>query len=60
MIQDSIQCSKTLLPAEDIVQSLINLRDELYVKAKTDPNMAEAFWKINSCLYRGYELDKKV
>ncbi len=57
-MQDSVQSSKELLSNEKIVQSLINLRDELYVRA--DPSMAEAFWKINSCLYRGYKLDKVV
>lgn len=57
-MQDSVQSEKSLLPAEDIVQSLINLRDELYLRA--DPTMAEAFWKINSCLYRGYKLNKEI
>lgn len=57
-MQNSGQTEKSLLPAEDIVQSLINLRDELYSRA--DPSMVEAFWKINSCLYRGYKLSKET
>lgn len=46
---------KKLITNEDIVQSLINLRDELW--AKQDPRLKEALWKINSCLYRGYKLE---
>lgn len=56
-MQDSIQTEKTLLPPEVIVQSLINLRDELW--ERKNPSLDEAFWKINSCLYRGYKLNKE-
>jgi hypothetical protein len=49
--------SKQLIPNEDIVQSLINLRDELW--SNQDLALIEAFWKINSCLYRGYKLETK-
>jgi hypothetical protein len=49
--------SKQLISNEDIVQSLINLRDELW--SNQDPSLIEAFWKINSCLYRGYKLEAK-
>ena len=48
---------KTLRPADEIVQSLINLRDELY--AGQDHRLSEALFKINSCLYRGYKVEKE-
>jgi hypothetical protein len=43
---------KELQPNEQIVRSLINLRDELF--DRKDSALAEAFFKINSCLYREY------
>lgn len=49
---------KTLIPTDDIVQSLLNLRDELW--EKKDPTSLELFYKINSCLYRGYKLNEKT
>ena len=49
-MQDSIQTEKTLLPPEVIVQSLINLRDELW--ERKNPPLDEAFWKINSWFKR--------
>ncbi len=49
--------TKTLISNEDIVQSLINLRDELW--ERKNPDLNEAFYKINSCLYRGYKLTPK-
>jgi len=56
---------KQLIPNEDIVQSLINLRDELSVEAfdqegrAKNPALAVAVFKINSCLFRGYKLPAK-
>lgn len=47
---------KPLRPADEIVQSLINLRDELY--ARQDHRLSEALFKINSCLYSGYKVEK--
>lgn len=44
--------AKPLQKEEVIVQSLINLRDELFMR--NDSRLMEAFWKINSCLYSGY------
>ena len=57
--------NKQLIPNEDIVQSLINLRDELSAEAfdqdgyAKNTALATAVWKINSCLYRGYKLPVK-
>lgn len=48
---------KELINQKDIVQSLINLRDELFAQDSDNPEVKEAFWKINSCLYRGYKLE---
>ena len=58
MIQDTIQTEKTMLPPELVVQSLLNLRDELW--ERKNPSLDEAFWKINSFLYRGYKLNKET
>lgn len=44
---------KELRPDAEIVKSLIALRDELF--AKKNLEHAEIFYKINSCLYSGYE-----
>lgn len=52
--------SKTLKPDAQIVESLLNLRNELY--ARQNPDHAEIFFKINSCLYATYrtkEVPKK-
>lgn len=57
-LSDTVKTEKTLLRHELIAQSLVNLRDELW--EKKNPALDEVFWKINSCLYRGYQLDKKV
>lgn len=43
---------KVQQPDDVVVQSLINLRDELW--ARQDPQLSEVFFKINSCLYRTY------
>lgn len=40
---------------EDIVQSLINLRNELWLRKEGD--LMEIFYKINSCLYSSYPKD---
>lgn len=44
-----------------IHEDLTRLRDELYVKLKNtkldileENALIEVFWKINSCLYKGY------
>lgn len=45
---------------ENLVEDLIRLRDELVPRAfeeqflVKDAQLAEVFFKINSCLYRGY------
>lgn len=53
-VKDSINLPnmKPLRQSDDIVASLIALRDELW-REKNDKD-AVAFLKINSCLYRGY------
>ena len=43
---------KSLQPSDDIVTSLIALRDELW--ADKDDRLNVVFWKINSCLYSQY------
>jgi len=53
MVEDTIQSAKKLRPSDDIVRDLLKLRDELFLR--TAPESAEAFLKINSCLYRGYK-----
>lgn len=64
MIEDTLlNPRKTLKPADDIVKSLMNLRDELDSKITNQPDAADcerrlAFWKINSCLYSGYPTKK--
>jgi hypothetical protein len=45
--------TKTLQPDNKIVKSLLNLRDELYLRSN-DASSAEIFFKINSCLYKEY------
>ncbi len=45
--------TKTLQPDNKIVKSLLNLRNELYLRSK-DPLSDEIFFKINSCLYKEY------
>jgi hypothetical protein len=52
MYSTKFKSEKKLQEDSTIVQSLINLRDELYFKK--DPEHAEIFFKINSCLYRNY------
>ena len=46
----NVNNAKRQLPDEEIVKSLINLRDELFDRRIE----TEIFYKINSCLYRGY------
>jgi hypothetical protein len=52
----------TYLPQEHMIQSILNLRDELVPKAfdsygkMIDTQLAEIVWKLNSCLYKGYAL----
>ena len=45
---------KAFAAVEDIAQSLVNLRDELYGKGVPE---LEVFFKINSCLYAKYPLN---
>jgi hypothetical protein len=50
---------KQLKPSDEVVQSLMNLRDELNSKITNLPTAQDcerrqACWKINSCLYSGY------
>ena len=53
--QTKYPSKKKFRPPEEIVQSLIHLRDEMY--DKKDANTSEIFFKINSCLYKGYSDD---
>lgn len=52
MYKDTLNTGKNLQPADVIAQSLINLRDEMW--ANKDRYPVELFFKVNSCLYRGY------
>ena len=56
MIQDTILAKRPLRPSDDIVQSLIALRDEYWEITKgrrvSDPE-TKLLLKINSCLYKG-------
>ena len=45
--------TKTLQPDHKVVKSLLNLRNELYLRSK-DASSNEIFFKINSCLYKEY------
>lgn len=45
--------TKTLQPDHKVVRSLLNLRDELYLRSN-DALSNEIFFKINSCLYKEY------
>jgi hypothetical protein len=45
--------TKTLQPHNKVVKSLLNLRDELYLRSN-DASSDEIFFKINSCLYKEY------
>lgn len=57
---------KELQPGKEVIQSLLNLRDELILKydllgtpePMTQSSMLaqEVVWKINSCLFRKYPL----
>jgi len=54
MVEDSIKnCSKKLRDSDAIVADLIKLRDELYARGSKS-SCPDVFFKINSCLYRGY------
>lgn len=57
MYSTKSKSEKKLQEDSTIVQSLINLRDELY--SKKDPEHVEIFFKINSCLYRKYGVIEK-
>ena len=48
-MKDTIESGKVMRPAEEIVERLIALRDEIY-QNKREVEL-EIFWKINSCLY---------
>lgn len=52
--KDTILTEKTLKPESEIVQSLLNLRDELWARRKEDFLGGELMSKINSCLYGQY------
>lgn len=45
---------KTQQQNEKIVQSLLNLKEELWERSKTDDSAKEWLWKVNSCLFREY------
>jgi hypothetical protein len=44
-----------MISDDKIVESLINLRNELYQTGRD----RETFFKINSCLYKGYKLKEQ-
>lgn len=50
---------KKIKDPEEVVSSLINLRDELFAKKNASSEMREVFFKINSCLYSKYPLEDK-
>ena len=59
--------NKPLQAAERVRESLLILRDELVAmafcpvtKRPLDTSLAEAVFKINSCLYRGYKLSAEI
>ena len=45
---------KKLRPSKKIIQSLISLRNELYLDGSDTPQERIVLWKINSCLYGDY------
>jgi hypothetical protein len=54
MIKDTIATTKQLQEPEQIVESLLRLRDEIYARGPNVSNF-DVFYKINSCLYSGYQ-----
>ena len=48
-MKDSIVTNKAMRSADEIVERLIALRDELW--ERQNEREIEIFWKINSCLY---------
>jgi hypothetical protein len=55
-VKDSIKTEKVLRPSDEISQSLIHLRDELWARRKENVVASEILAKINTCLYSGYQL----
>ena len=50
--------SKQYKPAVEVLQSLINLRDEMY--NTKDEQVKDIYYKINSCLYAEYPYNWQV
>lgn len=48
--------SRTLIANEDIIQSLINFRDEFAAIDEPNHNVRAVIYMLNSCLYKGYKL----
>lgn len=48
-MKDTIDSGKEMRSAEEIVERLIALRDEVW--ERQNEREKELFWKINSCLY---------
>lgn len=51
--------SKTLQQSNKIVQSLMELKEELYKRTSYDPTVREIVFKINSCLFDQYPVHKQ-
>ena len=49
-VKDTIKTTKQIQDLELVVESLLNLRDELF----ENQSSSELFYKINSCLYKQY------
>ena len=58
MIKDTLTTEKQIIASDDVVRSVMHLRDELYTHIMMGDmdttNLKAIYWKLNSCLYKGY------